>query len=123
MVVIMKKIKKIFNNFLDLTMSLKLRILLIFFIVILLGFSVVSYILTYSDLVIDFTTDTNYKASGIYNNIVLVNDLESDLYYYKGLNYTDSDGTLPTTINKNIYNDSNLVQVKITYLGLSLIHI
>ena len=66
----MKKIKKIFNKFINLNLSLKLRILLIFFIVILLGFSVVSYIFTYSDLVIDFTTDTNYKASGIYNNIV-----------------------------------------------------
>ena len=113
----MKKIKKIFNKFINLNLSLKLRILLIFFIVFLLTFSVISYIFTYSDLVIDFTTDTNYKASGIYNNIVLVNDLENDLYYYKGLNYTDNDGTLPTTINKNIYNDSNLVQVKITYLG------
>ena len=119
MVVSMNKINKLFSKFINLKLSLKLRILSLFLIIILLTFSVVSYILTYSDLVIDFETDPNYKASGIYNDIVLVNDLENDYNYYMGLNYTTSsnNNTLPTTIDKNIYNDSNLVQVKITYSG------
>lgn len=119
MVVSMNKINKLFSKFINLKLSLKLRILSLFLIIILLTFSVVSYILTYSDLVIDFETDPNYKASGIYNDTVLVNDLENDYNYYMGLNYTTSsnNNTLPTTIDKNIYNDSNLVQVKITYSG------
>ena len=67
MVVSMNKINKLFSKFMNLKLSLKLRILSLFLIIILLTFSVVSYILTYSDLVIDFETDPNYKASGIYN--------------------------------------------------------
>ncbi len=58
-------------------------------------------------------------ASGIVDNIVYVNDLESDYNYYMGLNYTtSSDGRLPNMDNKNIYNDSNLVNVQITYSGI-----
>ena len=119
MVVNMKRIKELFSKFINIKLSLKLRILSLFLIIILLAFSVVSYILTYSDLVIDFETDSNYRASGIYDDTVIVNDLESDYNYYMGLNYTtsSSNNTLPTTVNKNIYNDSNLVQVKITYSG------
>lgn len=113
-----KKIKEVFNKFLSLKMSLKVRILSIFVVIILLCFSVVSYILTYSDVIIDFKTDADYLESGIYDNNVLVNDLESDLYYYEGLNYvTSENSSTPTSENKNIYNESNLVQTKIIYLS------
>lgn len=62
MVVDMNKINKLFSKFMNLKLSLKLRILSLFLIIILLAFSVVSYILTYSDLVIDFENDPNYKV-------------------------------------------------------------
>lgn len=87
--------------------------LLFFFgILLLLNFT---YFRTYSDRIIDFAQDPDYVESGIVGSTVYVNDLDSDYYYYLGLNYTSNDGTIPTKENKNIYNDSNLVQVKITY--------
>lgn len=55
--------------------------------------------------------------SGVTDTTVYVNDLESDYNYYTGRNYTDSNGTLPTTDNKNIYNTSNLVKVHLAYQG------
>lgn len=62
----------------------------------------------------------NYEehSSGISDNILYINDLESDYNYYTGLNYTyNTDGKLPSLENKNIYNSSNLVKVEITYDG------
>lgn len=66
-----------------------------------------------------FMLPTSFTAhvSGIEGDTVYINDLESDEYYYKGLNYTDNDGTLPTKDNKNVYNENNLVNVKATYNG------
>ncbi len=55
--------------------------------------------------------------SGVVGDTVYVNDLDSDYNYYMGKNYTDSDGTLPTLENKNIYNSLNLVKVYIAYDG------
>ncbi len=47
-----------------------------------------------------------------------VNDLESDLNYYKGLNYTTTtDGKVPNGSNYNYYNDSNLATLYIQYNG------
>ncbi len=80
----------------------------------------------YSDASINLSTSQNDTSNdiiiehdtGISNNVVYVNDLSSDENYYKGLNYTTStDGTLPTEVDKNIYNDTNLVKVQMTYLG------
>ena len=52
------------------------------------------------------------------NGIIYINDLVSDKNYYKGLNYTSSaSGTLPTGVNQNIYNDSNLAKFYIQYSG------
>lgn len=66
----------------------------------------------------DVKESISLHESGIVDNIVYVNDLESDYNYYMGLNYTtNSSSTLPTMNNKNIYNDSNLVSVQITYSG------
>lgn len=57
--------------------------------------------------------------SGIFDNIVYVNDLSSDYNYYIGLNYTtSSDNKTPTMDNKKIYTDKNLVNVQITYSGI-----
>ena len=57
-------------------------------------------------------------ASGINGTTVYVNDYEADLHYYEGLNYTySSDGTIPTKVDKNIYNENNLVYVQINYFG------
>ena len=56
--------------------------------------------------------------SGIDGTTVYVNDLSADYNYYKGLNYTYSqNNTYPTAENKNIYNDTNLVKMAITYSG------
>lgn len=98
--------------------KIKMRFMTLLFCFLILTIGITTYFYTYSDMVIDFKDDPDYLESGIYGNKVCVNDLESDYYYYMGLNYTYSDNDiLPTTYNKNIYNDSNLVQVKITYLG------
>lgn len=55
--------------------------------------------------------------SGITDTTVYVNDLQSDYDYYMGKNYTDSNGTLPTLEDKNIYKDTNLVKVHLAYQG------
>lgn len=56
--------------------------------------------------------------SGIEDNKVYVNDLESDYNYYMGLNYTTSPTeTTPTGENRGIYTSDNLVKVYIHYSG------
>ncbi len=58
------------------------------------------------------------NPSGISGSYVYVNDLVSDHNYYMGLNYTHSpSGSIPTTVNKNIYGSSNLVRTQFTYHG------
>ena len=60
-------------------------------------------------------------ASGLENGTVYVNDLDSDYYYYKGLNYTSSNnGSMPSGTNQNIYTDSNLAKVYIAYKGTEI---
>ena len=60
-------------------------------------------------------------ASGIEGTTVYVNDYESDANYYEGLNYTySSNGTIPTTENKNVYGDTNLVYTQINYHGTDI---
>ena len=49
---------------------------------------------------------------------VYINDLEADWNYYYGLNYVNSNnGTLPSGEYQNIYNESNLVPVVLSYSG------
>lgn len=105
--------KKILKN----TKS-KIHFLLSIFTLLILVVGITTYFKTYGDIINEFENDPNYIPSGINNNQVIVNELESDYYYYKSLNYTDSNGTLPTTENKNIYNENNLVQMKITYSSI-----
>ena len=58
----------------------------------------------------------NAHASGTEGTVVYINDYAMDANYYEGLNYTYSpDGHIPTTANKNIYNDNNLVYVQLNY--------
>ena len=47
---------------------------------------------------------------------VYVNDLTSDYNYYRGLNYpTSSNGSIPTGVNRNLYNDTTLAKIYIVY--------
>lgn len=55
--------------------------------------------------------------NGVSGDTVYINDLDADYYYYTGQNYTSSSNSLPTSENKNIYNDNNLVKVTVTYNG------
>ena len=55
--------------------------------------------------------------SGIIGNTLYINDLEADWNYFYGLNYTEVNGALPSGINQNIYNETNLVRVQKTYSG------
>ena len=71
----------------------------------------------------EFVTNVQRNNSGIVDNVVYVNDAESDWYYYMAQNYTySSNGSLPTTENKNIYNANNLAEINITYLGYDYVN-
>ena len=52
------------------------------------------------------------------NHAIYINDLTSDNYYYQGLNYTEitnTNGTIPTGVNQNLYTDTNLATLYIRY--------
>lgn len=57
--------------------------------------------------------------SGISGDTVYINELEADLNYYNGLNYTDyrDSSSLPNGSNRNLYNDNTLVEVRTLYDG------
>ena len=57
------------------------------------------------------------SRSGVSGTVVTVDDEKADLYYYNSLNYTETNGTLPSGQDQNIYNTSNMVKAKITYYG------
>lgn len=65
-----------------------------------------------------------YKESGVDNenpNVLHINNLKDSWNYYKGLNYvSSSSGNLPSGNNQNLYNENNLVKVKLTYLATDL---
>ena len=62
--------------------------------------------------------DISLHATGVEGTTVYINDLDADYYYYMGLNYThSSNGTLPSGNNQNLYDNTNLAQVYIAYLG------
>lgn len=97
--------------------KLKVRFLVIAASFLLFIIGITTFFTSYSDLILEFNEDVDYVESTIKDNKVIINDIESDYYYYKSLNYIDSDGSLPTILNKNKYNETNLVQVKVTYKG------
>ena len=109
----LKHIKKLLNN----NTKLKVRLLVGTSCLLLLVVGITTIFTTYSDLILEFNEDPDYVESSVKDNKVIINEVESDYYYYKSLNYTSNDGTIPTSENKNIYNDTNLVQTKITYKG------
>lgn len=95
----------------------KYRFISLVSLVIILITINIAYFITFGDRILEFNDDPDYVSSQVLGNKVYVNDLEADYDYYMGLNYTDNSGSYPTAENKNIYNNSNLVQVKITYLS------
>ena len=72
-----------------------------------------------SKIIVNTTISFGGTNSGTSGSTVYINDLEADWNYYYGLNYaSSSNGTLPTRENKNIYNETNLVKVQLTYSGI-----
>ena len=103
----MKKFKNLKVN--------KYRLLSLLAITLILIGGNIAYTITFGERTIDYESDPDYISSRVSGNKVYVNDLVSDYDYYMGLNYTTNDGHIPTKENKNIYNENNLVEVKITY--------
>lgn len=102
---------KIFQN-----KNIKIHFILISICIIYLGFNIFTFFFTFGENITRINANAiSSGRSGITDNVVTVDNEEADYYYYLGQNYTDSDGTMPTKVNKNIYNDSNLIKVKITY--------
>ena len=91
----------------------KNRALLVFLASII---SITSFAFTYGSL--KTFGDANTVSQGISGDTVYLNDFEKDYYYYTGQNYTySSNMTTPSLDDKNIYNDSNLVEVTLNYNG------
>lgn len=104
---------KIFQN-----KNIKLHLVLISICIVYLCFNIFTFFFTFGEDITRISSNTiSSGRSGVTDNVVTVDNEESDYYYYMGQNYTDSDGTMPTKTNKNIYNDSNLIKAKITYLS------
>lgn len=96
--------------------KVRYRFMLVTCLFFVLAYNLSTYFFTFSEYVSKIST----TETGVIDNIVTINDLEDDYNYYVGLNYTSSDGTLPTMENKNIYNESNLVETKINYYGYDI---
>ena len=94
--------KKLKSNKLVIALSLAIAALLSYVVI------------TYGQFVADVPSASR---SGVNGTTVTVDDEKADLYYYNSLNYTQTNGTLPTGADQNIYNTSNMVKVKITYYG------
>ena len=90
----------------------------IFLLVLVINLS--TYFITYGEFVSRFDENASGSITGVGEDTVIIDDLESDWNYYLGLNYTDSDGTLPAGDKQNLYSESNLVQTKIIYNGTSI---
>lgn len=112
----MKKIKKIFKSLKEKIINHKLLFALICFLLIVSG--IAAYFITYGEFVSKFNGYGNNNTS-ITSTTVIIDDLKSDYDYYMGLNYTTptTTGQVPTTENKNIYSNNNLVQAKVIYDG------
>lgn len=64
------------------------------------------------------STPNTVHASGIDGTAVHINDLTADYNYYTGRNYTEitnTNGTIPSGSNQNLYSDSNLATLYIRY--------
>lgn len=113
-----KRKKSIINlSILKENSKLRMRIISLFSFACVFVLCITAFPKTFSDLILEFDGDSDYRSSGVSGSKIYVNDLESDYNYYMGLNYTSNDGTLPSIDNKNLYNNNTLAQVKITYNG------
>lgn len=65
------------------------------------------------------TLTTHASGQDSSTSTIYVNDLTADWDYYQGLNYTFStdDGLIPDGTDQNLYTESNMVQMQITYDG------
>ena len=84
---------------------------------LVLALNISTYFFTFSEYVSKLST----TETGVYENVVTLNDIEADYNYYMGLNYTYNDGSLPSIENKNIYNKNNLVETKLSYFGYDIL--
>lgn len=97
------------------------KIIVISLCLIVLFLYITTFFTTYSDFVNRINSNSTTNLTGISGNIVTLDDVEADYYYYRGLNYTyNAEGSLPSLEDKNYYNDNNLAQLKITYSGVSV---
>ncbi len=85
------------------------------FIFLFVSIALLSYVfISYGQFV---ATAPATSRSGVNGTVVTVDDEKADLYYYNSLNYTKTNGSLPTGADQNIYNTNNMVKVKINYYG------
>ncbi len=92
------------------------RIISISFLFFVFLFTAITFVITFGQDPQNFLNYDNDKLSGVVENVVHINDLDANYYYYKGLNYTESStGTLPSGENQNLYTDDQLVEVEIVY--------
>ena len=95
----------------------KKRLVTLLAIFIILSVSIFSVYKLYAV----FVSSDNYNSSSLSGTTVYVNQLDQDKNYYLGLNYTNATSTaLPSGVNQNLYSDSNLVPVTITYDGADI---
>ena len=97
--------------------KIRYRFTIVICLFFVLAYNLSTYFFTFSEYVSKIST----TETGVVENVITINDLEDDYNYYMGLNYTDSDGSLPTLDNKNIYNENNLVETKINYFGYDIL--
>lgn len=89
------------------------RSMIICVLFLIVGISAISLMASFADPNLSGAND-----SSVTSEVVFVNDLASDYWYYKGLNYTTITGnSLPTYSNK--YGD-NLVRTFVTYSGTDI---
>ena len=70
----------------------RLIFLIIFLLVLVTNLS--TYFMTYGEFVSRFDENASGSITGVGEDTVIIDDLESDWNYYLGLNYTDSDGKI-----------------------------
>ena len=86
-------------------------------IFIIISISVVSVYRLYAA----FVDSSSYTSSSLGNQIVYMNQLDQDRYYYQGLNFTNiTSSALPSGENQGLYSEDNLVPVTITYDGTDI---
>lgn len=108
------KIKKILSK-------IDKKIIILPFIILIVLVTILSFDRTYSSYDTADQLSKLSNRSGVSGSTVTIDDYLVDYDYYMGQNFTENyDGTLPTGTSRNLYNDDNLVKVKITYSGTDI---